>query len=161
METPEDTMPEDVLHTYFVQPIGGGLIKIGQSTTPQRRMLALQCGSPVSLILLGSLDGEIYPEGKLHEMFKGDRSHGEWFRPSKDLVRFLNANGIRPIVGVRGRHYGQFAPQVEANLFDITREDLDEIMKIPIMSRLYRTLMRAYTIKSMKRSAELDKAKAL
>lgn len=74
--------------TYFIQAVGGGPIKIGfTSRTPNERLAALQTGSPVELRIVGLLHGN--REREMHERFKDDRLHGEWFNPSRHLVVFI------------------------------------------------------------------------
>lgn len=73
---------------YFIQAEESGRIKIGKTTIDaERRRCALQTGSPEKLKLLTVLKSN--SEKKLHNKFKGERLHGEWFRPSPALMRFI------------------------------------------------------------------------
>jgi hypothetical protein len=75
---------------YFVQPVGGGLIKIGITTRPvNERLKMLQTGSPVALQVIATCPGHSRREQELHRQFAKSRRHGEWFEPSADLVGFI------------------------------------------------------------------------
>ena len=75
--------------TYFIQDTESRnhLIKIGRSLEPIRRLNDLQNSSPVRLRLIGLVLEDI--EGKLHTRFKEQRQHGEWFRPTRALLKFI------------------------------------------------------------------------
>lgn len=66
---------------YFMQPIVGGLIKIGHSSFLARRVASLRTMSPVELVLIGVI----------HMQFAYLRKHGEWFAPEPELIRFITS----------------------------------------------------------------------
>lgn len=74
---------------YFVQ--GSDLIKIGRTYNLDDRLTKLQCGSPVPLTLLGTVEGGKRTESHLHELFHSLRHHGEWFRIEKPLLDYIKA----------------------------------------------------------------------
>lgn len=75
---------------YFIQPVGGGLIKIGVSNSPISRLEALQVGCPVDLKIIGLIpDAEPGTEAALHARFAHARVRGEWFEPVPELLRFI------------------------------------------------------------------------
>ena len=76
---------------YFIQPEGGGLIKIGRADDPERRLRELQCGSPVKLRLCGFHEATCDMENRLHFLFGEYREHGEWFRPCPQLAEIAGA----------------------------------------------------------------------
>lgn len=77
-------------YVYFIQAAGGGLIKIGFSINyPDYRLRDLQIGSPVLLERLAYIYRYRMYEGHLHEIFARFWSHGEWFHPADDLMRFI------------------------------------------------------------------------
>lgn len=76
---------------YFVQPVGGGLIKIGRADDPEARLKALQVGSPVSLRLCRAEEAPVVWEARLHQAFAKYREHGEWFRAHPALARIADA----------------------------------------------------------------------
>ena len=65
----------------------GGPIKIGISIKPKKRLQACQTGSPVKLRLIALIEGNV--ENKLHGKFSKDHIHGEWYKPSKELIEFI------------------------------------------------------------------------
>lgn len=74
----------------FVQPVGGGPIKIGHSkVSVHERLAALQTGSPYLLELLLTIQGGIRHEKDLHRRFAHARSHGEWFHPCPELLAYI------------------------------------------------------------------------
>lgn len=78
------------MKTYFIQGSGGGNIKIGRATDPEKRLKDLQCGSSVPLILIATLNDD--RESELHSKFSAHRQHGEWFAPSPGLAKFIEAH---------------------------------------------------------------------
>lgn len=70
-------------HVYAITPRGGGeCVKFGRATNVKSRFSGIQTGSPVRLVLLGSVfvPGEV--EAYIHDYLKEHRSHGEWFYPT-------------------------------------------------------------------------------
>jgi hypothetical protein len=70
---------------YFIQGVDGGPIKIGVANDPQRRLSDLQRTSPVRLQILATEPGDLLEEAALHQKFKSDRMHGEWFNDTPAL----------------------------------------------------------------------------
>lgn len=78
-------------HVYFIEASTSGLIKIGCAGDPQARLASLQTGSPEPLRLLATEAGGQPGERVLHRRFAASRSHGEWFRPTADLMAHIEA----------------------------------------------------------------------
>jgi transposase len=77
---------------YFLQGVDGGCIKIGFTSRDTRERLAdLQTGSPVLLRILHVVPGSKADESAAHARFAASHSHGEWFRPTADLLSFISA----------------------------------------------------------------------
>lgn len=76
---------------YFIQPIDGGLIKIGYAENVGERFKSIQLMSPLILRVLNTMDGDKELEGHLHRYFGKLQHHGEWFRPSEDLLEFVRS----------------------------------------------------------------------
>lgn len=77
---------------YFAQDTDSQLIKIGRVKNfedVEARINALQLGSPVKLNILTVLNCNPHYETKLHQKFAHLRVHGEWFRPTLELVEFI------------------------------------------------------------------------
>ena len=77
---------------YFIQESAAGYIKIGTGC-PYNRMRAMSTGNPWELKILKIIDGSYKEEGVVHRIFSKDRlySNREWFRPSKELLLFINS----------------------------------------------------------------------
>lgn len=76
------------LLVYFIE--GAGLVKIGLSGDPLRRLRQLQYMSPVPLRLLGTVKGGYPQERKLHIQFWEHHDHGEWFRGVPEILDYIN-----------------------------------------------------------------------
>jgi hypothetical protein len=84
---------------YFLQCDGGGPIKIGFTTKPiEQRVAQLQAFVPETLVILGGIPGDEQAEKDMHLRFRKDRirRNHEWFRPSEDLLSYLEGLGLRP-----------------------------------------------------------------
>jgi hypothetical protein len=87
-------------HVYAIAPRGGGCIKFGRAMNVKRRFSGIQTGSPVKLVLLGSVFVPWEVEPAIHDYLKEHHSHGEWFLPTvrvteiSDLIAAGNAKGL-------------------------------------------------------------------
>ncbi len=77
-------------HVYFIQGENTGLIKIGKADDILNRMAGHQLGSPDVLLLRWFYRAPASHERWLHRFFHASRVHGEWFRPTPDLVEYIN-----------------------------------------------------------------------
>lgn len=78
-------------YVYYAQS-DNGLIKIGTSIDPVRRLLGLRSQSSENgLTLLAVSDGGKKEEKRLHAMFSAERCHGEWFEPSPGLLKHISS----------------------------------------------------------------------
>ena len=78
---------------YFVQSISGGLIKIGWSIEPSRRLKSLQTGSPTILKIIGCLPLSYQEkEREVHALMKKFKVRDEWHEPSTELLNFIKNN---------------------------------------------------------------------
>jgi hypothetical protein len=64
---------------YIIQSDVTGMIKVGRSKDPQKRLKQLQTGNPNKLKLIASFKGEGWKEKMLHERLRRYRLEGEWF----------------------------------------------------------------------------------
>ena len=64
---------------YIIQSDLTGMIKIGRSRHPQKRLKQLQTGNPNKLKLIKSFKSQGWREGLIHERLKDFRLEGEWF----------------------------------------------------------------------------------
>lgn len=75
---------------YFLRAHESGRVKIGHTDRPVAdRVRELQTGSPDRLSLIGTMRGDQRGERSLHARFAESREHGEWFRPTEDLMGFI------------------------------------------------------------------------
>ncbi len=84
---------------YFIQSGGNnGPIKIGYTSgmDAERRLSALQVGSPNELSFLGFMEGGLKEELDLHSKFSKDRLRGEWFNPSQELLELISKINLIP-----------------------------------------------------------------
>jgi hypothetical protein len=86
---------------YFIQPVGGGPIKIGATADPTARLQSLMAWSPVRLTILASAPGGIVAEGELHHRFRASRNHGEWYWPSDGLLALIGRVKSTGVLGTR------------------------------------------------------------
>lgn len=76
---------------YFVEAEGCGRLKIGFSKTPERRIADLRTMGGAPINVLAVVYGCQKTERRLHECFKAERQHGEWFAISERLQRFVKS----------------------------------------------------------------------
>jgi hypothetical protein len=79
-----------VRNVYFIQPVGGGLIKIGIAADVAARLALLQTGCPIELRVIGVIPGaKATTETALHHHFAAARVRGEWFEPTPELLAYI------------------------------------------------------------------------
>lgn len=74
---------------YFVADKLAGMVKIGYSNDPTRRLIALQTSHHTRLEILAMLPGDERLESRLHRQFKMYRTEGEWFRLEGELASYI------------------------------------------------------------------------
>lgn len=74
---------------------GGGLVKLGRSVEPQKRLRSLQRMSPTPLTLIATIPEHLVSEEEAHERWSEQRAHGEWFEPSPELRAWIEWIGRR------------------------------------------------------------------
>lgn len=80
---------------YFIRAVDEnkkdyGPIKIGVSNNPKKRLVSIQTGNSNKLRIISTILGGRRRERLLHEEFKDSRLTGEWFKPTKRLLDFIN-----------------------------------------------------------------------
>lgn len=71
---------------YFILAPDPGLIKIGITKNLKRRFAGIVTMSPVRLVLAATVDGPAKLEKDLHSALAPSRAHGEWFRPTDEVL---------------------------------------------------------------------------
>jgi len=75
---------------YFIQNKDSGHIKIGYTKrNAVDRMRAIGISTHSQLILLGTCEGSIMDERRLHSKFKSDHIKSEWFKGSSELMKYI------------------------------------------------------------------------
>ncbi|GCA49265.1 T5orf172 domain protein [Sinorhizobium sp. KGO-5] len=74
-------------YIYFLW--AGDAVKIGFSVNPLRRLTGLETGVSAPIARIAIVPGTLAAERRLHNRFHKQRSHGEWFRATKELNRIL------------------------------------------------------------------------
>lgn len=76
---------------YFIADMGAKRVKIGVAKDVRARLAQLQAANASELKFLGCLAGAQGLERELHGWLHADRTRGEWFAPSADLMRLIYA----------------------------------------------------------------------
>ena len=82
---------------YFITE--GHYIKIGYTTQKiEKRIKQLNTGAVQKILLLGWMYGNKAKEKELHIKFAQSRVryNGEWFKPTENLLDFINENNLEP-----------------------------------------------------------------
>lgn len=64
---------------YIIQSSMTGMIKIGRSKNPEKRLKQLQTGNPNKLKLIAEFKNQGWKEKIIHEKLRLFRLKGEWF----------------------------------------------------------------------------------
>jgi hypothetical protein len=78
---------------YFIQAEKGGLVKVGYTEDLYKRFRIIQAHSPLKMRIIGKIKGSKATEEEIHSKFARDRKHGEWFEPSKRLMKLIEIHG--------------------------------------------------------------------
>lgn len=89
---------------YVVAGVAGGPVKIGYTSDLQRRLTALQIGSPIKLRTLATFAGGKELEASIHRLLADYRLEGEWFDLAdrnpvevvSELVQQINKGQLPP-----------------------------------------------------------------
>jgi hypothetical protein len=76
-------------YVYLMQPVDGGLVKIGYAKDPELRRKKIQRMSPLKLRLLATVPAGRRHESRLHRRYGGYRRWGEWFQLPEDVLKAL------------------------------------------------------------------------
>lgn len=104
---------------YFIET--NGMVKIGHSCDPVKRLTSLATGCPTRCTLIGVVDGGLKEERELHRKFKDLHSHGEWFRFEKPINTFIRENAI-DIVKASHSRSPKNAPPKWREISEVARE---------------------------------------
>jgi hypothetical protein len=108
---------------YFIGSTVPGVVKIGHSDNPERRLSQLQTGNAEPLEVLATCPGGECFEELLHETFKDDLQGGEWFRISNRLGTLINE--LRRELGSSPIMHGK--PPTQRGVIARLRDELNEL----------------------------------
>ena len=96
------------MSVYFIRD-EFGLVKIGHTRDPWRRLQALQTASGMRLAVVRVVDGGQKVEHWLHKRFADDRvrARGEWFYFREDMLTVIPPDEIPPKPKLRVGHLRQ------------------------------------------------------
>jgi DNA-binding transcriptional regulator YiaG len=81
---------------YFVTCREANAVKIGSSFDPHRRVVEIQWGCPLELVLEAVLPGGAEEEFTFHRRFEDDNLRGEWFSINPMIEAIIAANPAPP-----------------------------------------------------------------
>jgi hypothetical protein len=76
-------------YVYAVE--GADQVKFGKALDVEHRFVGLQTGSPIDLVLLGSVLGPKTLEKQIHKWAAPFRRRGEWFHKTPPVMRLVEA----------------------------------------------------------------------
>lgn len=75
---------------YFIE--SQGMVKIGVSSNPKRRLAMIATGCPGGCVMLATAEGGPEEETRLHELFSHLRRRGEWFIFTDEISKYIAEN---------------------------------------------------------------------
>lgn len=87
----------------YVVKSSNGLLKIGHTNEPSRRLTMLRTSTADQLTLLGVVPATVEQEKELHGLLHEHRVAREWFRPCPAMQPLLD--GLRPHCQPRAKSY--------------------------------------------------------
>ena len=78
---------------YVVRSEPSGNLKIGITADPKLRLSQMQVGAWETLALVLTIPGDPESEQSLHRRFRKHRIQGEWFRPSPEVLEWIEEVG--------------------------------------------------------------------
>lgn len=79
---------------YFIQNPETGLVKIGKTKNTSVRFRQLCNDFNIRLKMLGVIRGYSQQEKRMHRTFQNLKVRGEWFKPSRRLLKFIRNHTI-------------------------------------------------------------------
>lgn len=74
---------------YFIQVENNGPIKIGVAVNPAKRFKTIQGCNHEKLVMIGTIPGAHSLETKIHRDLRKYNIHGEWFKPEKKVLQYI------------------------------------------------------------------------
>lgn len=76
---------------YFIQDTGNRYIKIGYTEDIKSRASCIQTGNPNPIDILAYVRANKKDEAKVHVALKKYRHRGEWFKPTEEVLKMVEA----------------------------------------------------------------------
>lgn len=155
-------------YVYFILDRDLGVVKVGYSKDPDKRLLSLQTGNSSELELVHRISGTKRDEAVYHAEFAHLRLHGEWFRCEENLAELLERHDPDAVLSSDrynekqvqnyfrllgdgdyevsfGKHYGERLSEVIKTDYDyigwiIWTSDFDECIKEFLAQQLDTTM---------------------
>lgn len=90
-----DRKSESLAFVYFMRRTDG-LIKIGYSYDPKKRLFQVRAQCKQQVDILATVQGAKKLEGDLHKKYAADRVEGEWFAESPELLAEIERHRTVP-----------------------------------------------------------------
>ncbi len=101
-------------YVYFIRV--GERIKVGYSTWPAGRLLALQTANAGKLLILGTMQVAKEVEKDIHQRFAHLHVRGEWFEARSDLLQFIERFTPEGAAAKKARHQAEMPVGPPRNL---------------------------------------------
>jgi hypothetical protein len=86
---------------YVYAIAGGEFVKFGKATNVQTRLSSMQTGSPIELVLLGSVLGPKDLEAEVHAWAAPHLHRGEWFKRTEPIERLIECIRLGDLLAVQ------------------------------------------------------------
>lgn len=80
---------------YIAMRSHDGMVKIGKSDNPKKRLVSISSEFGCRMILLRVIDGSLPHERWVHQRFGDSKVFGEWFRFDADMMSFVIPDGFQ------------------------------------------------------------------
>ena len=127
---------------YFVQEENNGLIKIGYSANPKKRLKALQTQSAKKLSIIKTLEGDYREEYDLHRKFSNHLAYDEWFYPHKELIDYIENPDKIIIEEAYAEYYGELLYCIQNNIDSEDVDNEDDVMSLKMLKGSLRSLIK-------------------
>lgn len=110
---------------YFILSSETNSVKIGYTANDaKKRLLELQTGNPIYLVLIGMIEGDVDTKKYYHEKFVKYRQQGEWFFFGEDIKNFITDvnNGLTPTIVEKKDTTRNGKQNIQQRIFDILKD---------------------------------------
>ena len=112
---------------YAIHAVGTNRVKLGFSQEPEKRMAALQIGSPFPLQLIYKMPGGPRDERRLHSRFRSCRIFGEWFEFTSGQIQQIKTGKLLALAPF---NFKTLLPELNRGWWDITQGKHNQSLKL-------------------------------